>query len=120
MGRNYRFMQDLAHAPIIPAWRDTRSNVLTMYGRADFAAMWDEDHKIIADIVNHYRPGTARFVDFERTGHGMELEGTMAEVRARNIAGTPAPSAAFNVEVPRALAQWIRESMARPPVSPGR
>jgi len=116
MGRHYKFMQDLAHVPVIAAWRDTRSNVLTMYGRADFAALWDEDHRIIADMVNHYRPGTARFVDFERTGHGMQIEGTMAEIRARNIAQAPAPQGEFNQEVPRALATWIGEAMARPPV----
>ena len=116
MGRHYRFMQDLAHVPVIAAWRDARTNVLTMYGEADFAALWDEDHRIIVDMVNHYRPGTARFVAFERTGHGMQIEGTKDEIRARNIAGTPAPQAEFNLEVPRTLAAWIREAMARPPV----
>jgi hypothetical protein len=116
MGRHFKFMQDLAHVAAIPAWRDTRSNVLTMYGKSDFAALWDEDHRLIADMVNHYRPGTARFVDFDRTGHGMQMEGTMAEIRARNIAQAPAEQAPFNDEVPRALVQWIRESMGRPPV----
>ncbi|HEX8191706.1 MAG TPA: alpha/beta hydrolase [Allosphingosinicella sp.] len=116
MGRHWKFMQDLAHVPVIPAWRDTRSNVLAMYGEADFAALWDEDHRLIVDMVNHWRPGTARFLSFARTGHGMELEGTKEEIRARNIAGTEAPQAPFNAEVPNAVAAWIRESMARPPV----
>lgn len=116
MGRHWKFMQDLAHVPVVPAWRDARTNVLAMYGEADFAALWDEDHKVIVDMVNHYRPGTARFVSFPRTGHGMEIEGTKEEIRARNIAGTPAPQAAFNAEVPKTLAAWVRESMARPPV----
>jgi hypothetical protein len=116
MGRHWKFMQDLAHVPVIPAWRDTRSNVLAMYGEADFAALWDEDHRLIVDMVNHWRPGTARFLSFARTGHGMEIEGTKDEIRARNIAGTQAPDAPFNAEVPNALAAWIRESMARPPV----
>lgn len=116
MGRHWKFMQDLAHAPVIPAWRDTRSNVLAMFGETDFAALWDEDHRLIVDIVNHYRPGTARYVEFARTEHGMGVVGTRGEWRARAIAGEPAPQPAFNLEVPRALAAWIRDSMARPPV----
>lgn len=116
LGRHFKFMQDLAHLPLIAAWRDSRTNVLAMYGESDFAALWDEDHRMIVDIANHYRPGSGRFVEFPRTGHGMQIEGTRAEVRARNIAGTAASELEFNRDVPRTVAAWIRESMSSAPL----
>ncbi len=116
-GRSYRFAQDLAHLPLMAAWRDTRSNVLSMYGATDFAALYDEDHRMIAEVVNHYRPGSARFVQFENTGHGMDLIGSQAEVRARVRAGGQQPEGPFNPQVATVLIEWIRQSMARPPVA---
>ena len=36
--------------------------MLALYGESDIVALFDEDHRLIADIANHYRPGTGRFV----------------------------------------------------------
>ena len=116
LGRHYKFTQDLAHLPLTAAWRDARTNVLAMYGEADMVALFDEDHRLIADIVNHYRPGSGRYVEIARTGHGMDVIGTRLEVRQRTVAAGAVPQGEFNPEVARVLAEWIRESMARPPV----
>jgi pimeloyl-ACP methyl ester carboxylesterase len=116
MGRNYKFMQDLAHLPLAAAWRDSKSNVLSLYGESDLVALFDEDHRLIADVVNHYRPGTGHFVEVAGTDHGMELVGSRDEVRRRGAAGGPEKPAAFNPEVGRIVAEWIRDSMATPPV----
>ena len=115
-GRHFKYAQDLAHLPLIAAWRDTRSNVLSLYGASDMVALDDEDHRLIADLVNFHRPGTASYVEIARTGHGMELLGDRQEVRARARAGGPPQPAPFNPEVARALIAWVQASMARPPV----
>jgi serine aminopeptidase S33 family/PDZ domain-containing protein len=116
LGRHYRFTQDLAHIPLTAAWRDARTNVLAMYGEADMVALFDEDHRLIADMANHWRPGSGRYVEIARTGHGMDVIGDRLEVRRRTVAAGAIPSGEFNPEVARVLAAWIRDSMARPPI----
>ena len=116
-GRHFKYDQDLAGLPLIAAWRDSRTNVLSIYGEADLVALFDEDHRLIADLANFYRPGTGRYVEIPRTGHGMDVIGTRLEVREHaRASGTP-PQGEFNPEVARTVAAWIREAMARPPVA---
>ena len=116
-GRHYKFMQDLAHQPIVAAWRDTKSNVLSLYGESDVVALFDTDHRMIADIANWQRPGSGRYVEVAETDHGMTKVGDRTELRRKTIAnnGTP-PDGEFNPEVADILASWIKESMAKPPV----
>jgi hypothetical protein len=87
-----------------------------MYGEADLVALFDEDHRLIADIANHYRPGSGRYVEIPRTGHGMDVVGDRQELRRHTVAAGAVPTGEFNPEVARVLAGWIREAMARPPV----
>jgi hypothetical protein len=90
------------------AWRDTETQVLALYGEADFAALDDSDHRMIADIVNHYRPETARFMTLPRTGHGFGIEGDRASARRANAANPAASGAApYNPELTKVLGDWI-------------
>lgn len=96
------------------AWRDTETQVLALYGEADFAALDESDHRMIADVVNHYRPGTAQFRTLPRTGHGFGLEGDRESARRANAADPGASNAAsYNPELTKVLADWID---ALPPV----
>lgn len=115
MGRHYGFWHDLDEVPLARAWRDTRSHVLSMYGESDFAALDREDHVLIADVANHYRPGTGTFIEVPRTGHGMEVVGTRAEVRDAARAGREVPEGPFNIEVAEHVARWIGEVMRKEP-----
>ena len=114
--RHYSFWQGLASQRLVAAWRDTRSNVLSVYGEGDVAAINNMDHKAIADVVNHYRPGTARFVEVPRTGHGMTLDGTMAEVRAKARSGNR-ERAPFNPALIDLFGDWIEATMREPTVA---
>jgi pimeloyl-ACP methyl ester carboxylesterase len=116
LGRSYKFNQDLAHLPLSAAWRDSKTNVLAMYGESDMVALHDEDHRLIADIADYNRPGTGRFVQIPRTGHGMEEIGNRAEVRDKARAAGSLPDGPFNPAVADALAAWIKQAMAEPPV----
>lgn len=115
-GRHYSFWSGLTRTRLLAAWRDTRSQVLTVYGESDFEALDAEDHKMIAEAVNRYRPGTARFIELPRTGHGMRLDGDRAAARAARAAAD-APPAAFNGELVEVIAGWIGQALSRPPVA---
>ncbi|WP_269714940.1 alpha/beta fold hydrolase [Caulobacter sp. NIBR2454] len=112
--RHYSYWHGVAKVASLAAWRDVRSDVLSVRGESDLAALNDEDHKLIADVVSHYRPGTARFVSVPLTGHGMRIEGTPAQVRANAAAPPPA---AFNPTIIDLFGDWIEAAMAKPPVA---
>jgi pimeloyl-ACP methyl ester carboxylesterase len=107
-GRRYTFWHGLSTTPLLSAWRDVTGSVLSVYGESDFSAINPEDHKLIAEAVNHYRPGAARFVLVPRTGHMMRLDGDRAEARARTESGQ------FNAELVTLFAEWIEAAMAAP------
>lgn len=111
MGRQAAFWRQISETRLLTAWRDTRSEVLAVVGESDFAAVDAEDHKLIVDVANHYRPGSARFVSAPRTGHGMTLDGNRAEARTPRAPGSRAP---FNDELIPLFADWIEASMAKP------
>lgn len=115
-GRHYSFAQQLSGLPLVAAWRDSRTNVLAVYGASDLVAYSDEDHRLIPELVNFYRPGTARYVEVPNTAHGMDLVGDRHQLREATRAAGQMPEGEFNPEVARILAQWVQESMARPPV----
>ncbi|RHW18488.1 alpha/beta fold hydrolase [Sphingomonas gilva] len=115
-GRHARFWQQIAAIDLVKAWADTKSRVLSLYGESDVIALFDEDQRLIADIVNHYRPGTARYVGVPDTGHGMELTGSRAEIRARKGAPLAEPEP-FNPAVTAQLVAWIKDTMKAPAAS---
>ena len=117
-GRDYRFDQQLAQLNVIPAWKAARTNVLAMYGESDLVALTNEDHVLLADMVNQWRPGTGRYVEIAKTEHGMTVVGDRRELRERTRAsnGQP-PEGEFNPLVAESLASWVRETMAKPPVA---
>jgi len=120
-GRHYTYFREMAATRLAAAWKDTNSRVLSVYGEADFEAIDDQDHRLIADIANFYRPGSARFVLLPRTSHGMRLEGTPSEARERvkaAAAGQAVPPAPFNTEIVDLFGDWIASVMSAPPLRP--
>lgn len=116
-GRNYRFWHQLTNTRLLDAWKNTNSNVLSVFGEVDIAAMSRADHELITRAVNHYRPGTARFVELPRTSHAMTDDGTMEEVRKHLAGGGRMYSGKFNPEMVTLLADWIEGTMKAPPVA---
>jgi pimeloyl-ACP methyl ester carboxylesterase len=115
-GRNYKYMQAFSALPLAAAWRSTRSNVLAAYGESDIVAIDDRDHKMIAEVADFYRPGTGRFVQIAGTTHGMELVGNRREYREKAMKLGRPPNGPFNPEIAAVLADWIQQSMTKPPV----
>jgi hypothetical protein len=116
-GRSQHLLRDLAGVNCPEAWAKVPTNVLSLYGATDEIALTSEDQHRIADIVDYYRPGTARFVEVRDTMHFMDLVGDRDAFRERNIAAggqvVPGP---HNPEVERQIIAWIRGCLARPPV----
>jgi pimeloyl-ACP methyl ester carboxylesterase len=115
-GRNFRYTQEIADLPLAKFWRATKSNVLALYGESDIVALNGEDHRLIADIANYFRPGSGKFVEVPGTTHGMELVGTRSDYREKAIRAGAPPTGPFNPQVAADLADWIEASMRRPPV----
>ncbi|WP_158266246.1 alpha/beta hydrolase [Allosphingosinicella deserti] len=115
-GRHFSFLQDLSRQKLVDAWRKTRSNVLALYGETDVVALFDSDHKMIADIADFHRPGSGRYVEIAGTDHGMSIVGNRRELREKTIAAGSPPAGEFNPKVAEALAAWVEESMKTPPV----
>ena len=116
-GRHFSYWHEIATTPMVAAWKGTKAQVLSALGEADFAAIDTEDQRLIADIANHYRPGTARFVLVPKTGHGMRVDGTREEIRNRAKAGQTAAPAPFNADLIPLFGDWIASAMGAPPVT---
>jgi hypothetical protein len=116
LGRSYLFWRDLARLNLPQAWRDSKSEVLAVYGESDLVAYVQDDHRLIAEVANHYRPGTGRVVAVPETDHGMRRIGDRAEVRRRSRAGAGQPLPPYNPEIARIVGDWVEQSMRKPPV----
>lgn len=108
LGRSVAYWRGVGEQRLAAAWRDADAPVLAVYGEVDYAAIDDRDHKLVVDIVNHYRPGTARYATLARTGHGMGIEGAPEQAREGNRAGGGQnPNAPYNPELTQVLTDWI-------------
>ncbi|NIJ22272.1 hypothetical protein FHS95_003987 [Sphingomonas naasensis] len=113
-GRHYAYWQGLAGQRMAAAWRDVHAEVLSIFGESDVEALNDIGHRAIADVVNHYRPGTARFVAVPLTGHKMRLDGTLADVRrARSGGDEEGATRPFNPALIDIVADWIARAAKR-------
>lgn len=116
LGRSPQFLRQLAAVKTLVAWRDVKSNVLSLFGQSDLEALTDADQKYLVEAVNYWRPGSGEYVEFPDTDHGMRLSGSRLAIRDRNRAGGPPLTGEFNGRIVMALADWIERSMAKPPV----
>lgn len=107
--RDVSFWRGVGQQRMTRAFQRANAPVLAMYGEADFAAIDDRDHRLIADVVNFYRPGQGTYVQLAKTGHGFGLEGARAEARAANEANNRPMNfaATYNPDVHRVLADWV-------------
>jgi pimeloyl-ACP methyl ester carboxylesterase len=101
-GRHYRFIQELDEINLTQQWQKVEAKVLVMWGRGDYVSSRG-DHQLILEIVNHYHPGNASYVEID-ADHWFEKAATFEESHARRRANTPGE---FN---PAALAEmqaWL-------------
>ncbi len=68
-GRHFTFWQQLQDTEPFKAWSQTNAHVLSLHGEGEYIAFNPYEHELIADIVNHYNPGKARFVSVPNIDH---------------------------------------------------
>ncbi len=78
-GRHYKFWQQLDELNMAQSWRNTLSNVLAIWGSADWISFEEEEHTVIADLVNKYHPGKGTYLKLENTNHGFIKMPSMLE-----------------------------------------
>jgi pimeloyl-ACP methyl ester carboxylesterase len=62
------YFQQVADINIRELWMNTKAKVLAMHGGTDFVSSSTE-HKQIADIVNHYHPSNASYIEIANSDH---------------------------------------------------
>lgn len=72
-GRHYTYWQQLQDMRLFEAWSKTPAFVLSLWGEGDMVAFNPYEHELIADVVNYYNPGKARFVKVPYTDHGLHF-----------------------------------------------
>lgn len=111
-GRSYEFWQQLQDLNLIADWAKYSGKVLTMWGDCDFVAFSKYDHQLAAEVVNHYHPGNAVFVELPNIDHGFVRADNMGhavkilrdrEYRLNN----------FNEIIVSELANWMSNNLIK-------
>lgn len=101
-GRPYAWHQQAAKQDFLAAWSTIDAAVLVIFNEFDqFESR--HGHKLIADIVNRLRPGTATFVERPKIGHSDNRYATIENAYAFRD-GTPAWQ-----ESARIIIRWLRK-----------
>lgn len=105
-GRLYTFQEQLHNTNIAEAWKQVDAHVLAVWGKGDYVSN-REDHELIRDIVNHYHPGKATFVEVE-ANHWFEKATSEQEAYQKRRAEENIP---LNPEVFETFSNWISKIM---------
>lgn len=100
------FFQDLEHTNLAKAWKDSKCDVLAIYGENDFLS-GRADHERIAAYVNALRPGTAEFKLIPNCDHVFTRTTSMADSLAKWGKGGE-----FNPEIIQILGDYFKKELA--------
>jgi pimeloyl-ACP methyl ester carboxylesterase len=108
-GLHYAFLQQLADKNIAGAWESFAGRALAVWGKADFIS-GEEDHALIARIVNARSPGNGEFVALDNSDHGFYEAATPEE----SFASWGQPGRALNPAIVTLLREWSDRALAGP------
>jgi pimeloyl-ACP methyl ester carboxylesterase len=104
--RGPAFFRQLAAKNPGGAWEAFDGHALAIWGRADFVSN-EDDHALIARIVNRGHPGRGTFLALEGTDHGLLKAASPRESLTRTKPGE------FNPAVLEACHAWVEKVKAR-------
>ena len=114
--RDYRYWQQIDEINLTKAWAETDEHVLSIWGEYDFQVVNAEDHKRIAEIVNHYHPGHATFLTMPKTNHSFIKVPGMAEgVEQMNKRDLQYNRTHFNTKLIQDTDAWMKKVMTSKP-----
>jgi uncharacterized protein len=113
-GRTVDFQVEINQYDLLKAWKATNSYVLTMFGEADVAAMYPDDHEAIVDAINQAHPGRGTYLFVPRSNHTMQEIGTRDDyyrMQANPAEYQKFASEHFNTKIVDSVAAWILDKL---------
>ncbi|MFC5269009.1 alpha/beta fold hydrolase [Adhaeribacter terreus] len=108
-GRHYKFWQQLDELNMAQSWRNTRSNVLAIWGSADWISFEEEEHTIIADLVNKYNPGKGTYLKLANTNHGfIKMPGMIEGIK---LSSPTYNEQNFNYDLVAETDKWMKSKL---------
>ena len=117
-GRSIQYHVELSKVNQAKAWKETKSDVLTMYGECDIAALYPDDHIAIVNYVNSINPGKGTYTFIPKTNHTIQEVGTMQEfIKMQENPNAYEKYAAehFNWKVLDIITDWVKKIEATQP-----
>lgn len=99
-GRHYEFWQDVYHNEPLAHARDAKTAFLALWGEADYVSARLE-HEKLAEVANHYRPGTAEMQVVPQSDHIFFRKASQEESMKTGFTGD------FNPAVIGIVADWM-------------
>lgn len=94
-GRPFAWHQQAANQNFLKAWKKVNAPVLVIYNQYDQFET-EHGHRLIVDMINRWRPNTARLVNQEKIGHGnFAYESIESAYRFEKGTNATAPLAVF-------------------------
>lgn len=109
LGRHYTFWQQLQDTKLFEAWSKSPAHVLSLWGEGDFVAFNPWEHELIADVVNKYNPGKAKFIRVPNMDHSfLWVDNQEQSITSRMDWEYIKHN--FNPQIIEILAEWIEET----------
>jgi pimeloyl-ACP methyl ester carboxylesterase len=108
--RSLTFFRQLADKNLGSAWQAFDGHALAIWGKADFVSN-EDDHALIARIVNGAHPGHGTFLAVDGIDHGFDRASSRRESFERGQAGR---SGEFNPVILEISRAWVEKTVALP------
>jgi len=102
--RHFSFYHQLVDQNMVETWSELDTHVLAAWGQADFIAP-EDDHKLLAEIVNAAAPGKGRFEIIPQSDHGFFTHGTFRDSMDARFTGE------FNPAFTDTFSGWAKAIM---------
>jgi pimeloyl-ACP methyl ester carboxylesterase len=100
--RSLTFFRQLADKNLGAAWESYSGHALAIWGKGDFVSN-EDDHALVARIINRDHPGQGTFLAMDGIDHGFYRAGSRRESFERGQAGRPGE---FNPAIISVCRKW--------------
>jgi pimeloyl-ACP methyl ester carboxylesterase len=108
--RSLIFFRQLAEKNLGAAWESFEGHVLAIWGKQDYVSNQD-DHALIARIVNRDHPDHGTFVAMDGIDHGFNRASSQRESFERSQSQQPAE---FNPKLIEVCRNWVQKTAGQP------
>jgi pimeloyl-ACP methyl ester carboxylesterase len=108
--RTLSFFRQLADKNLGAAWESFGGHALAIWGKADYVSN-EDDHALVARIVNRDHPGNGTFLAIDGIDHGFNRAASRRESFERGQSGRPGE---FNLTILEVCRAWVEKTAALP------